>query len=138
MVNGTSSFKKAFLFFPLLNDTISIDAFGYLSFDTSNTKRKLFYCVLNDEKSKIYNLNANHLLDTTVNFKIPDKDFFDNLYKLKVCPWCNKKDNVISFVYGKPSKALIRLADKGLVKLAGCTLSNTSPYYYCKKDDLEF
>ncbi len=138
MVNGSSSFDRAFLFFPLLNDTINIDGSRHLSLDTSNPKRKLFYCVLNDDKSKFYNLDTDQLLDTTINFKIPDTHFFDNLYKLKLCPLCHRKDNVVPFIYGKPRKELIELADKGQVKLAGCSLSNTSPKFYCKTDNLEF
>jgi hypothetical protein len=137
-INGSSSFDGAFLFFPLLNDIIKIDSFRHLSFDSSNQRRKLFYCVLNDEKSKIYNLDTDQLSDTTINFKIPDKDFFDNLYKLKICPLCHKNDNVIPFIYGKPGKELIKLANEGQVKLAGCSLSNTSPKFYCKRDKLEF
>ena len=137
-VNGSSSFSKGFLFFPLLNDTVNIDGYRFLSLDTSNPKRKLFYCVLNDEKSKIYNLNTDQLLDTVIDFRIPDTIFFDNLYKLKICPLCHKKDFVIPFIYGKPGKKLIELANKGKIKLAGCMLSNTSPKFYCKSDNLEF
>jgi len=138
MINNSSSFDGAFLFFPLLNDTIKIDGSKHLLLDTSNQKRKLFYCCYKDDKSKIYNLDTDRLIDTTINFKIPDKEYFEELYKSKICPLCHKTENVVRFVYGKPGKELIKLADEGKIKLAGCMLSNTSPKFYCKTDKLEF
>ena len=138
LINGSESFEGAFLFFPLLNDTIKIENSKNLLIDTSNEKRKLFYCCYKDEKSKIYNLNYDAVLSSYIDFKIPDKEFYKNLYDTKICPWCRKKDNVVPFIYGKPNEELIKKAAEGKVKLAGCSLSNTSPEYYCKSDKLEF
>lgn len=73
-------------------------------------------------KSKIYNMATDQFLDTKINFKIPAKDFFDDLYKSILCPLSHKKENVIPFVYGKSSKKLIKLAEKGQVKFAGFIL----------------
>ncbi|HEY4875801.1 MAG TPA: hypothetical protein VIH86_09535 [Puia sp.] len=138
LINSFSSFDGAFVFFPLTNDTIQIDKFNHLTFDTTNGMRKLFYCCFKNEKSKIYNLDIHKIVDNTINFKIPDQPFFDSLYKSKTCPLCHKNDMVVPFIYGKPSDKLIRLAVEGKVKLAGCMLSNTSPKLYCKRNKLEF
>ncbi|MBN8838549.1 MAG: hypothetical protein J0I09_14910 [Sphingobacteriia bacterium] len=137
-INGVSSFEDAFIFFPLLNDTIRLSASTHLVLDTINVKRKLFYCCFKDVKSRIYNLDIDKVIDTIINFKIPDKSFFDNLYKSKICPLCHKSDSVVLFIYGKPNERLIKRAEKGEVKLAGCSYSNTSPKMFCKRDNLEF
>lgn len=137
-INGSPLSEKAFVFFPLLNDTIQLNRSMHLVLDTINTKRKLFYCCYNDEKSRIYNLDVDKRIDTVIDFKIPNRSFFDNLYKLKICPLCHKKDSVVLFIYGKPNDKLLKLAEKGEVKLAGCSYSNTSPRMFCKRDNLEF
>jgi hypothetical protein len=138
LINGSTLFSGAFLFFPLTSDSIKLDNPNLFSLLKQNASKKLFYCVYNDEKSKIYNFDTNILQDSVINFQIPDPLFYQTLYKSKVCPVCHKCDHVVPYVYGKPGSRLIKMADKGEIKLAGCSLSNTSPKFYCKEDKLEF
>jgi hypothetical protein len=84
----------------------------------------------------MYNLGAGEIDDSVINFRIPDTLFYQNLYETKVCPVCHKSNSVVPFIYGKPGSRLIKMADKGEVKLAGCSLSNTSPRLYCKTDQM--
>ena len=137
-INGIVPASEAFVFFPLINDTLKFDSSGEFKFDPQDPKRQLFYFVLNDQKSRIYNLKTDSLLSFALDSKIPDPLFFKNLYEVKRCPLCHSSDNVVPFIYGKPSKKLIEEDKEGKVKLAGCTLSNTSPELYCKTDHLEF
>lgn len=138
LINGSPSFSGAFLFFPLTSDSVKLDNPNLFLLLKQNASKKLFYCVYHDEKSKIYDLDTNILQDSVINFRIPDPLFYQTLYKTKVCPICHKSDNVVPYVYGKPGSRLIKMADKGEIKLAGCSLSNTSPKFYCKTDNLEF
>ena len=138
LINGSSYFEGAFLFFPLTSDSVKLDNPNLFILLKQNASKKLFYCVYNDEKSKIYDLDTDRLEDSVINFRIPDPLFYQNLYKTKVCPLCHKSDHFVPYVYGKPSSRLIKMADKGEIKLAGCSLSNTSPKFYCKTDKLEF
>ncbi|HVW58400.1 MAG TPA: hypothetical protein VHC48_00140 [Puia sp.] len=138
LINGSSSLEGAFVFFPLTSDSIKLDNPNLFLLLKQNVSKKLFYCVYNDEKSKIYDLTTDTLTDSIVNFKIPDPLFYRNLYKAKLCPFCHKSEYVVPFVYGKPSAKAIKLAERGEIKLAGCSLSNTSPRLYCKADKLEF
>jgi len=137
LINGSSHFKGAFLFFPLTSDSIKLVNPILFILLRKNASKKLFYCVYNDEKSKIYNLDTD-IPDSLINFRIPDPLFYQNLYKTKVCPLCHKSDHVVPYVYGKPSSRLIKMAAKSEIKLAGCSLSNTSPKFYCQTDKLEF
>lgn len=138
LINGSPSPDGAFVFFPLTSDTIKLDNPELLVLLKKNASKKLFYCVYNDEKSKIYDLDTDTLTGSIINFKIPDPLFYQNLYKTKVCPLCHKSEYVVPFVYGKPNSRTIKLAEGGKIKLAGCSLSNTSPRLYCKADKLEF
>lgn len=55
-----------------------------------------------------------------------------------VCPICEKKDEVVKVVYGKPSRQLMKRAKKGEVHLGGCVVSEDAPRHYCKRDQHEF
>jgi hypothetical protein len=61
-----------------------------------------------------------------------------SLTRTDVCPKCGSNKDVMKIIYGLPSDALMEKANKGLVHLGGCVVSDCSPVYYCKKDDLEF
>ena len=55
----------------------------------------------------------------------------------KICPY-NHTDSIIPIVYGIPGGETMKLADKGLVHLAGCTISECNPGWYCKKHEISF
>jgi len=46
------------------------------------------------------------------------------------CPSCGSK-NILSILYGKPTKEMMRRAARGEVKLGGCNLSIDNPNRYC-------
>lgn len=138
LINGSPNFKGAFLFFPLTSDSIKLDNPNLFILLKHNERRKIFYCVYNDAKSKICDLDTDKLEDYLIDIRIPDPLFYQNLYKTKICPLCHKSDRVVPYFYGKPSSRIIKMSDKGEIKLAGCSLSNTSPKFYCKTDKLEF
>jgi hypothetical protein len=54
------------------------------------------------------------------------------------CPICNKTDAAIPIVYGKPTKSKLRKANKGKIWLGGSTISYCDPYWYCKRDKINF
>ncbi len=139
-INNQFPLVGAFIFFPLTNDSINVENENLFTLISQNLKKRLFYCVYKDEKSKIYNLDVDKLHDSIVNFIIPNRAFFEHLYKLKVCPLCIKADSVIPFHYGKTlmTKSMIRMIENREIKMAGCSFSNTSPKLYCKRDELEF
>jgi len=153
-INATTNFHNAYLYFPipvdttnssrldlptaLKCDTANIDSENYFYIDTSNFKNKIFYCIYNDNKSKIYNLTENSNLLQNINIVTPDNNYYDSLYKTKTCPLCHKSEFVVPLIFGKPGQKTIELAEKGKVKLAGCSKSNTSPKFYCKLDLIEF
>ena len=138
LINGSTDYQGAFLFFPLTSDSIKLENPDLFTLFKQNPGKRMFYCVYNDEKSRIYNLSVDRLDDSVINFRIPNALFYQNLYKTKVCPLCHKSDSVVPFIYGKPGSRLIKMAEKGEIKLAGCSLSNTSPKLFCKADKLEF
>lgn len=138
LINGSTDLKGAFLFFPLTSDSISLENPNLFVLLKQNVTKRIFYCVHNDEKSKIYDLSLEILHDSVINFRIPDTLFYQCLYKTKACPLCHKSDYVVPYIYGKPGSRAINMARKGEIKLAGCFLSNTSPRFYCKTDKLEF
>ena len=37
------------------------------------------------------------------------------------CPHCHSNQNVIPILYGRPAPQAIEQADKGLIKLSGCS-----------------
>ena len=138
LVNGSTDYQGAFLFFPLTSDSIKLENPRLFALLKQNASKRIFYCVYNDEKSRIYDLSIDRLDDSVINFRMPDASFYQKLYKTRACPFCHKSDHVVPYVYGKPGSRLIKMAEKGEVKLAGCSLSNTSPKLYCKRDRLEF
>lgn len=138
LINGSAFFENAFIFFPLLNDTMKISPPTRLVIDTAYGKRKLFYCGFKNGKSRLFNLAVDKLEDNVIDFEIPASRYFDSLYLAKTCPLCHLGDMVIPFIYGKPGKELMNLDKLGKVKLAGCRVSDTSPHFYCKRDLLAF
>ena len=56
----------------------------------------------------------------------------------KTCPKCKSTKDVISILYGLPTKTGRQKADNGEVWLGGCVVDDCSPQHYCKKDKLEF
>jgi molybdenum cofactor cytidylyltransferase len=56
----------------------------------------------------------------------------------KTCPVCRRSDEVVSVIYGMPSHELFLEAERGLVRLGGCCVSDENPQWYCRLDDLEF
>ena len=138
LINGSPSFSGAFLFFPLTNDSLNLNNPNFYSILKQSKDKRLFYCCYNDEKSRLFILDSSIDQDSILNFKIPDHPFYEVLYQNKICPLCHKTDGVVQFIYGKPDARLVELDKKGKIKLAGCSLSNTSPKFYCKTDKLEF
>jgi len=62
-----------------------------------------------------------------------------NIDKKPVCPVCKTSDNVIPIAYGKPGRELLEKAQRGEVKLGGCTpVDKNNPHYHCKKDQKDF
>ncbi len=55
----------------------------------------------------------------------------------KVCPY-NHTDSIIPMAYGMPGAETMKMAEKGLVHLGGCVVSECSPRWYCKKHDIIF
>jgi len=49
----------------------------------------------------------------------------------KVCPY-GHKDNIVPIVYGMPGAETMKMAEQGLVHLAGCVVSDCDPRWYCK------
>jgi hypothetical protein len=138
LINGSPTFSGAFLFFPLTNDSLNLNNPNFYSILKQSKDKRLFYCCYNDEKSRLFILGSSLDQDSILNFKIPDPPFYEVLYQNKICPLCHKTDSVVQFIYGKPDARLVELDKKGEIKLAGCSLSNTSPKFYCKTDKLEF
>ena len=99
--------------------------------------RKLFYCCVKDEQSRLYNLN-DESIDAVLKISVPDTAFYSHLHATKICPLCHKANQVIPLIYGKPGKQLLVQQEKGKIKLAGCIGSKNSPRFFCKKDQLEF
>ena len=56
----------------------------------------------------------------------------------KTCPICGQHDQVIPIVYGMPAFELFKKAERGLVHLGGCCISNNDPQWYCKRDGWKF
>lgn len=56
----------------------------------------------------------------------------------KTCPVCRCSDEVVPVIYGMPSYELFLEAERGLVRLGGCCVSEENPQWYCKRDDREF
>lgn len=137
MLNGTASCDEAVVVFPLLNDTVRIDASCWLQFDTTTAGRKLFYCCVKDEQSRLYNLN-DESIGAVLKISVPDTAFYSHLHAKKICPLCHKDNQVVPLIYGKPGKQLLLQQEKGEIKLAGCIVSKNSPRLFCKRDQLEF
>lgn len=58
--------------------------------------------------------------------------------KKKICPKCQKTDEVIPIVYGYPTESLFEKAEKGKVLLGGCCVMDIYPKWYCKRDKIKF
>ena len=52
----------------------------------------------------------------------------------KTCPICHSDDKVVKIVYGLQSKPL----DKEKYKAGGCMVKWCQPYWYCKRDNIDF
>jgi hypothetical protein len=57
--------------------------------------------------------------------------------KKKTCPRRRSK-NVIPIMYGYPTSEAGDEAEKGLIKLGGCCVSDDDPQWYCKDCKKEF
>jgi hypothetical protein len=135
--NEIQPYENVTIVFPLLKYSIEIDRISQLSFDTSDFKQKYFYCVINNERSRIFNLNNTIINGSVINFNIPDANYYDSLHKIKICPYC-KSSSLTRIIYGKPGNELLLDAERGEVRLGGCTINRTSPNFYCKTDNIEF
>lgn len=59
----------------------------------------------------------------------------------KRCPICNKDDEVVEILYGKPNKAAEDAVKQGRAIFGGCYVildNENSLYWYCKRDDIRF
>lgn len=54
------------------------------------------------------------------------------------CPICGKKNKVIPIVYGFPSPGYIKMVKRKKVVLGGCVIKPCQPYWFCKRESLEF
>ncbi len=87
--------------------------------------------------------------DTIINNVIVQKDsitllkinypaFCASNVKNNRCPICNKTDKAIRIVYGFPGRKLMKRANRKEVRLGGCIISGCDPFWYCKRDKVEF
>ncbi|GAA4425338.1 hypothetical protein GCM10023188_06170 [Pontibacter saemangeumensis] len=69
---------------------------------------------------------------TTLNLPYPPPCRFT--YEKGQKPKCigGHSDGIIPIVYGLPTKKTMKKAEKGLVHLAGCIVTDCDPQYYCK------
>jgi len=98
LVNGSPFPAGAFVFFPLTGDSLRLDNPHFYALLRQNAPKRLFYCVYNDEKSRIYDLDT--AVPDSINFRIPDPLFYQDLYQRKICPFCHKREEVVPFIYG--------------------------------------
>ena len=54
------------------------------------------------------------------------------------CPVCRRYDKVVPVIHGMPSHELFLEAERGLLRLGGCCVSDENPQWYCRRDDVEF
>ena len=86
-LNGSQNLTNAFIVFPLTSETIGFDSTDINKFISQNPKRKVFYCYSYtiDNKSRTFDLGRESLpAADSLNFIIPDIDFYENLYRLGV------------------------------------------------------
>ena len=84
-------------------------------------------------------LTAIHIVkDTIISLRINYPPLCIYNEQNQICPLCKKKDKVIPIQYGLPSKALIKDAKKGKVRLGGCVVSGCDPYWFCTRDKRAF
>ncbi|WP_181309092.1 carboxypeptidase-like regulatory domain-containing protein [Rufibacter sp. XAAS-G3-1] len=74
---------------------------------------------------------------TKLNLKYPPPCGFVYAKNTQVKCIGGHTDNIIPIVYGLPTKRTMNRAEKGLVRLAGCIISECDPQYYCKIHKLE-
>jgi len=58
--------------------------------------------------------------------------------KTKICPVCQKDDQVIPITYGLPDEEAMIEAEHGKIILGGCIMTNNSPICYCVGDKKKF
>jgi hypothetical protein len=77
----------------------------------------------------IDNLNIKN--DTTIRLVYPPPCKF--IYKNKKKVRCIKghTNRIIPIVYGMPSEQMMKKAEKGLIHLGGCIVSDCDPHFYC-------
>ena len=54
------------------------------------------------------------------------------------CPECLTKDSILKIQYGYPSNEGVIKADKGEIKLGGCTIDDNNPDYHCNNCNYEW
>jgi hypothetical protein len=87
------------------------------------------YCFRNDliiDSIKIFKDSTTQL---EIAYPGPCRYVYENGKK----PECKEghTDNIIPIVYGKPGPETMQKAEKGLVYLGGCMVTDCDPHYYC-------
>lgn len=90
-------------------------------------------------KRDLVSNNLQIFSDTTIclNLSYPPPCGF--VYRKWQKPKCIKghTNHIIPIVYGLPTKKTMLKAKKGLVHLAGCTMTDCDPHYYCTVHNVE-
>ena len=89
-------------------------------------------------RMKIDSVKINADSVTTLNIIYPAlcKFIYPENYK-PLCPQ-GHNDEVVKILYGYPTKKAMKEAEKGLIYLGGCIISDCDPKYYCKKHKIQF
>jgi hypothetical protein len=71
--------------------------------------------------------------DSTLQLEIDYPGLCRFVYENEKNPKCKEghTDNIIPIVYGKPLRETVQKAEKGLIYLGGCMVTDRDPHYYC-------
>lgn len=127
-----------YVIFPLSKDTTYIDSTGSININLANPKHRTFYISNGDLKGRVFRFANSFVADTLHRVVIPDNSYYAYYHKIKTCPICGVKKNVLPILYGLPSEKMFKQAEAGRILLGGCIVYDNQPEYYCKKDDFSF
>ena len=88
---------------------------------------------------RLYLKNMHFYKDSTnllsIVYPPPCKFIYSKGYK-PLCPF-NHSDKIIPIIYGFPTSKTMKKANKGLIHLGGCMISDCDPHYYCTIHKIE-
>ena len=73
--------------------------------------------------------------ELSITYPLPCKFIYSKNYK-PICLY-NHTDSIVRIVYGYPTHKTMKKANKGLIHLGGCTVTNCDPKYYCAIHKIE-